>query len=101
VEIVEKILASRLTEWQKIDAINLFALSKTNYVLNTSLVNRSWAAKLDSIFRKLVKRAFRLPTHTLGAFFHLPTRLGGLGLRSVERRRQIFVVHGQESPHPP
>jgi len=92
VELAEKILASHLTEWQKVDAINLFAISKTNYVLHTSLVNRSWTAGLDSSLKKLVKRAFRLPVCTLGAFFHLLTRLGGLGLSSVESALEGAMV---------
>ncbi len=39
IEAVDKILESRLTDWQKLDAINTFALSKTTYYLSTSLLN--------------------------------------------------------------
>ena len=35
--VVDKILQSKLTDWQKLDAINLFALSKATYHLSTSL----------------------------------------------------------------
>ena len=53
---VDSILSSYLTDWQKMDAINLFALSKATYQLSTSLLNRTWAAKLDSDVRKKVPR---------------------------------------------
>ncbi len=43
----EKILSSKLTDWQKIDAFNLFAISTTSYLLNSTLINRSWASKLE------------------------------------------------------
>jgi len=84
-ELAEKILQSRLTEWQKIDALNTFAISKFDHFLHSTVANSSWADKLDSDLRKQVKKHLRLPTRTICPFFHLPTRLGGLGLRSVSR----------------
>ena len=89
---VDKILASYLTDWQKMDAINLFALSKATYQLSTSLLNRTWVAKLDSDIRKKVKKALRLPTRTICAFFHLPTTLGGLGLRSLQDNLEVATI---------
>ena len=94
-EVVDTILDSRLADWQKVDAINLFALSKVNYLLSTSILNRTWAAKLDSEVRKRVKKSLRLPVRTLCAFFHLPCGMGGLGLTSIEDS------HGPESPQMP
>ena len=89
---VDKILASYLTDWQKMDAINTFALSKATYLLSTSILNRTWAAKLDSDVRKRVKKALRLPTRTICAFFHLPTTLGGLGLHSLQDNLEVASV---------
>ena len=91
-EIVDKILASKLTEWQKVDALNLFALSKATSQIHSSLVNPTWAAGLDSVVRKKVKKAFRLPTRSPCAFFHLPTRLDGLGLHSVSLALECALV---------
>ncbi len=47
-EVAEKILSSKLTEWQKIEAVNMFAISKTDHFLHTSTANSSWADSLDS-----------------------------------------------------
>ncbi len=48
--VAEKILSSKLTEWQKIEAVNMFAISKTDHFLHTSLANSSWADGLDSLW---------------------------------------------------
>ncbi len=84
-EVAEKILSSKLTEWQKIEAVNMFAISKTDHFLHTSSANSSWADSLDSRIRKLVKKHLRLPVRTNCAFLHLSTRRGGLGLRSISQ----------------
>ena len=66
--IVGKILGSRLTDWQKLDAINTFALSKMTYQLSAAMLNRGWAEKLDAEVRRKIKRSFGLPMRTAGAF---------------------------------
>ncbi len=48
----------RLTDWQKIDAINTFTLSKLKYHLSTSALNTTWASKLDADIRKKIKRSW-------------------------------------------
>ena len=53
--IVDKILASMLTPWQKINVINMFALSKLSFKLAAASLNRSWASKLDCRLRKKIK----------------------------------------------
>lgn len=90
-EIVDKILASYFTDWQKMDAINTFALSKLTYPLSTSLLR---AAKLDADVRKKVKKkkSFRLPVRTISAIFHLPTSMGGFGLHSAEDNLESTMV---------
>ena len=40
-ELVDTILGSLLTDWQKVDAINTFAMSKLTYAPNSSTLNRS------------------------------------------------------------
>jgi len=79
-----KILDSGLTEWQKIDAINTFLLTKANYNLNASVLDRTWATRIDAKIRRLVKKAMRLPRRTVSAFFHTAKDHGGLGLTSLE-----------------
>ena len=83
--VAEKILSSKLTEWQKMEAVNMFAVSKTDHFLHTSSANSSWADSLDSRIRKLVKKHLRLPVRTNCAFLHLSARRGGLGLCSISQ----------------
>jgi hypothetical protein len=85
---VDKILRSLLTDWQKVDAINVFAISKLTYHLNSSCLNRSWATKLDGLIRGKLKKSIRLPVRTTSSFLHL----GGLGLRSVEDCLEAAMV---------
>jgi hypothetical protein len=89
---VDKILRSLLTDWQKVDAINTFAISKLTYHLNSSCLNRSWATKLDGLIRRKLKKSVRLPVRTISSFFHLPCSMGGLGLRSVEDCLEAAMV---------
>lgn len=74
-----KILDSGLTEWQKIDAISTFLLTKANYNLNASVLDRTWATRIDAKIRRLVKKAMRLPRRTVSTFFHTTKDHGGLG----------------------
>lgn len=46
-------MESRLTEWQKVEALNLFVVS---YHLGATTINCIWAAKTDSLLRKLLKK---------------------------------------------
>ncbi len=89
---VDKILQSQLTDWQKVDAINTFAMSKLTYHLNSSCLNRSWATKLDGLIRRKLKKAIHLPVRTISSFFHLPSHMGGLGLQSVEDSLEAAIV---------
>ena len=46
-EQAEKICNSALTDWQKIDALNTFVITKASYHLSaTTLVCRSWSDEL-------------------------------------------------------
>ena len=79
-----KILDSPLSDWQKIEAVNSFVITKANYHLNAATLDQSWAMKVDAKIRRLAKRALRLPTRTTSAFFHTAKYHGGLGLHSLE-----------------
>ena len=54
---VEKIMCSALTDWQKIEAVNIFVLSGLEYHLNASIPDHSWLARLDATIRRRVKKA--------------------------------------------
>ena len=89
---VEKIMDSALTDWQKIEAVNVFVLSGLEYYLNASIPNRSWLIRLDVTIRRIVKKALKLPKRTSTAFFHISRKDGGLGLISQEDRLNIILV---------
>ena len=59
-----KIFDSPLSDWQKIEAVNSFVITKANYHFNAATLDQSRAIKLDAKMRRLVKRALRLPTRT-------------------------------------
>ena len=80
----EKIFASQLIDWQKLDAMRRFVRPKLEYILRTMLPNRTWAKQLDDAVRGMAKKAFRLPRRTITSFFYVPWKHGGLGLPNVE-----------------
>ena len=92
VEDAGKILDAPLTDWQKVDALNLFVVSRVTYHLGATTINRTWAAKTDSILRKMLKKCLRLPTRTISTFFHTSTAHGGLGLKSIEDMLDTIAV---------
>ena len=47
----ETICNSALTDWQKLDALNTFVMTKVFYHLNASIVDRSWCQQVDACVR--------------------------------------------------
>ena len=78
----EKITTS---EWQKIEieAINTLVIPKASYYMDVALLDVTWAKRLDSALRKLVKAALCLPKRTISDFLYVSKRHGGLGLTSL------------------
>ena len=89
---VEKIMDLALTDWQKIEAVNVFVFSGLEYYLNTSIPNRLWLIRLDATIRRIVKKALKLLKRTSTAFFHISRKDGGLGLISQEDRLNIILL---------
>ena len=77
----KNIMESPLTDWQKVDALNTFILTKPSYFMNAAVLDGGWVNKIDA---RLVKKATRLPRRTVSAFFHTAKANGGLGLTSLE-----------------
>ena len=73
----DKILSSGLTDWQKSDTINVFAISKASYYLDSSLLNVTWASKMDASLRSLLKKALRFPKK-LQILFYTAAKLKGV-----------------------
>ena len=83
-EMAGKVASSGLTDWQKVDALNTFVLTKATYQFNTAVIDQTWATKVDAKLRKAVKKALRLPNRTTSPFFYTAKSSGGLGLTSLE-----------------
>ena len=88
----EAVCTSLLTDWQKVDALNTFVLTKASYYLSATMVDRSWCQKIDASIRKSLKKGLRLPKRTLSSFLHLGKCHGGLGLTSVEDMLDVTNV---------
>ena len=73
----QKICNFQLTDWQNIDPLNVFVLSRDAYVLCASVVSFSWCRDLDAKLRGLVKKALNLPRSHLGVFCICLMLLGG------------------------
>ena len=65
-----KITSSGLTDWQKIDAMNTFVITKASYHFDTAIIDQTWATKVDAQLRKMVKKALHLPNRTTTPFFY-------------------------------
>ena len=79
-----KIASSGLTDWQKINALNTFVLTKATYQFDTAVIDQTWATKVDAKLKKAVKKALCLPNRTTSPFFYTEKSSGGLGLTSLE-----------------
>ena len=79
-----KITSSGLTDWQKIDAMNTFLITKASYHFDTAIIDQTWATKVNAQLRKMVKKALHLPNRTTTPFFYTAKSSGGLGLTSLE-----------------
>ena len=88
----DKILSSGLADWQKLDAINIFVISKASYYLNSSILNVTWASKMDASLRSLLKKALRFPKRTTNSFLYCSKAKGGLGLFSVLDRLHTSCI---------
>ena len=92
VEETTSICNSLLTDWQKIDAINTFVISKSTYHLRAALPTLGWARSIDAEIRAAVKKGLRLPRRTITHFLYTKKNFGGLGLFSLEENLEIARV---------
>ena len=88
----KRICCSKLTDWQKVDAINCFVMSKANYPLRLSLLNASWCQRIDGQVRKMVKPALNLPRRTSTDYLYSRMNEGGRGLVSLEDNREEALI---------
>ena len=89
---IVKILTSMLTPWQKINAENMFALSKLSFKLTVASLNRSWASEFYCWLRKKMRSAFGLPKQTISSYFHLLAHIGGMDIHSMEDNLQSSLI---------
>ena len=89
---VERICKSNLTDWQKIDAVNTFIITKADFALQMSLINQKWCKEIDAKIRTLVKQALGLPKWTSMDFLYAKMQQGGRGLISIEDNRHQALI---------
>ena len=70
----------RLTDWQKVDAVNTFIISRASYHLRAARPSIGWATNLDTVIRSSVKKGLSLPRRTISSIFYVSRKHGGLGL---------------------
>ena len=92
VDEAEKVCKSDLFDWQKVEAINAFVLTKAGFPLRVSLVNQTWCKTTDAKVRALLKRALRLPRRTSSDYLYVKSLEGGRGLTSLEDDRHVALI---------
>ena len=80
----EVICNSALADWQKVDALNTFILTRASYLLSASTIDRTLCQHLDARVRRAVKKTMKLPKRAVSSFLYTGRQHGGLGLTSVE-----------------
>ena len=83
------ICSSLLTDWQKIDAINTFVISKATYYLRAALPTLGWVRQIDKEIRSAVKKGLQLPRRTISHVIYTKRCVGGLGLFCLEDNLQV------------
>lgn len=89
----DTICSSALTDWQKVDALNTFVLTKASYHLSTATVDRTWCQQVDARVRRLVKKAMKLPKRTASSFLYTSKQHGRLGLMNTEDMLDVNRVN--------
>ena len=89
----EAICSSALMDWQKLDALNTFVLTKASYQLSAFTVDRTWCQRVDAQVRRVVKKAMMLPKRTVSSFLYTAKHHGGLGLTSIEDILDVTKVN--------
>lgn len=88
----ELIATSLLADWQKVEAINIFVLSKARYHLRASTPHRTWTQSIDKKIRQILKPQLKLPRRTTSSLFYTANRHGGVGLNSLEDSLDVARV---------
>lgn len=83
-ELLELIQDSALERHNKIEIIRNHVVFKFRYQVVYGGVSMHDAGTADALIRKYLRLILELPNHTADAFFHLPRKLGGLGIERLE-----------------
>ena len=86
---------SLLAPWHKVEAINMFVISKAQYHLRASTPFRTWAQSINKKLRNITKSALKLPHRTTNSFLQegvCCNRYGGLGLYSMEDNLDVARI---------
>ena len=90
-----KIRDSALSDWQKLDAMKTFIVSRLYYRMANSDIPHEDLKPLDDLLRFSAKSTLHLPKHAANEFIHLPSALGGAGLLPLNVLEMIIsLAHG-------
>ena len=91
-EDVKKLHESLLTPWQKIEALNMFVLSKLDFILRGAKVAMKPLHKADNKIKSYVKKWLNLPQRASPELIYMPAYQGGANLTPLADNAKILKI---------
>ncbi|XP_063244521.1 uncharacterized protein LOC134544111, partial [Bacillus rossius redtenbacheri] len=92
---LDKIHASLLAPWQKINAVSTFLQSRLQFILRGGRVRKAVVTRFDKKMKKYCKEWMHLPLRATPLIVHAPTHEGGAGLLPLADMCDLATVtHG-------
>ena len=76
----KKILSSKLTPWQRLDALKSFFFPSLNYAMRTDQFNKEDWKRLDNALKPLVKQTLNLPDRASTEYIYDNAKDGLFGI---------------------
>lgn len=89
---VKKLHESLLTPWQKIEALNMFVLSKLDFILRGAKVAMKPLHKADNKIKAYVKKWLNLPQRASPELLYMPAYQGGANLTPLADNAKILKI---------
>jgi hypothetical protein len=91
-EDIHRVETSRLTDWQKLDAIRTFVLPQVEFTLLTARVKKTAFKEFDSEVKRVSKAALHLPARGSPEIVYLPLHQGGANILPLGDLADICAV---------
>ena len=88
----ERLCASALAPWQKLDAIRTFIVPRLTHCLRLGLLPKAPLHDLDAALRWRVKGLLNIPNSATGGYLYGPTSAGCVGLTCLADEADILMV---------